>query len=426
VPGSDPLSRFAEGRGLAFSATADLPEQGATLTRSDGRVEAAVTGTLPGGVEGTLVHFTYTYTWTDSDDHTQTETRRFTLVVTRIPESIGFVPYLGFSGPGSHLSASAGGEDMAPIHMDKSEVLKRASAFAYKGTRETWLAQLLSPAMWQWLERCDEDFGFELANGVLVVGREDYLTEEPQLTAVCEDAAHLASALREESLEEVGTGGEAEAAKDPDAEDPRMEAALRDVAVAAPADVTAAVPAFTSHARSSPYTLFRALRFAVLLTLVLNVPAVAVPIILIGESQWVLLAAIEGALILLIFFFAFRSRVRACGTKYSEEAFYRAYAAERELKLEEPLHFAAGHVEAKLPFKPDRVFSGPLPGGPTNGSLVLAGDGTKRSDRIAVVAGPNGPVAEAELRAEAPGISAKLLDSYAERLAKELAAAAAK
>lgn len=276
--------------------------------------------------------------------------------------------------------------------------------------------------MWQWLERCDEDFGFELANGVLVAGRDGYLTDEPQLTAVCEDAAHLASALREESLEEVGTSGEAEAAKDPDAEDPRMEAALRDVDVAPPADVTAAVPAFQSHARTSAYTLFRALGFAVLLTLVINVPAVAVPIVLISEGAWVWLAGIEVGLILLIAFFAFRSRVKACGKKYAEEAFYRAYAAERELKLEEPLHFAASHVEAKLPFKPDRVFSGPLPGGPTNGSLVLAGDGSKRSDRIAVVAGPNGPVAEAELHAEAPGISAKLLDSYAERLAKELAA----
>ena len=70
-------------------------------------------------------------------------------------------------------------------------------------------------------------------------------------------------------------------------------------------------------------------------------------------------------------------------------------------------------------------FTGPLPNGPTTGSLVLVGDGSKRDDRIAVVAGPSGPVAEAELRAEAPGISAKLLDSYTESLTKELAAATA-
>jgi hypothetical protein len=265
-----------------------------------------------------------------------------------------------------------------------------------------------------------------LANGVLVAGRDGYLTDEPQLTAVCEDAAHLASALREESLEEVDTSGEAEAAKDPDAEDPRMESALGKAKVGTPANVVAAGPEFKSFLRRSPYTYWRALRFGILLTLVLNVPAVAIPILLISGGKWAWLAGFELGLILLIAFFAFRSRVGTQGSKYAAEAFYRGYAGARELKLEEPLHFAASHVEAKLPFKPDRVFSGPLPGGPTNGSLVLAGDGTKRSDRIAVVAGPNGPVAEAELRAEAPGISAKLLDSYAERLAKELAAAAAK
>jgi hypothetical protein len=48
--------------------------------------------------------------------------------------------------------------------------------------------------------------------------------------------------------------------------------------------------------------------------------------------------------------------------------------------------------------------------------MVLCGDGSKRSGRIAMVAGPKGPFADEELKAEASGISAKLLDSYAERL----------
>ncbi len=55
-----------------------------------------------------------------------------------------------------------------------------------------------------------------------------------------------------------------------------------------------------------------------------------------------------------------------------------------------------------------------------SGSLALSGDGSKRSDRVAVIAGPRGPVAEAELQAEAPGLSATTLDGYAERLAKEV------
>ncbi|HEV7769534.1 MAG TPA: hypothetical protein VGO66_02625 [Solirubrobacterales bacterium] len=415
------LAKFAELHGLAFAPSADLPAQGDTLSRDGGKAEGVAGGTLPGGIEGTLAHFVYVYTWTDSDNHSHSEDRRFTLVVTRIPESIGFLPYLGFSGPDSKLSARAGGEDMAPIDMSKSEVLKHATAMAYKGTRETWLAQLLSPALVQWLERCDGDFGFELANGVLCAGRSGYLSDPHELEAVCADAAHLATAIREESLEEVGTGGEeAEAATDPDAVDPQMETALRDVELDSPANTGAAKGAFKSYARRAPATSFGALRFALLLSLGLNIPAAAIPIILISEGAYLPLALIEGALVLTVFFFSFRSRVRQRSSKYAEEAFYRAYATDRELKLEEPLHFAATHAEAKLPFKPDRVLSGPLPGG-SNGSLTLTGDGAKRSDRIAIVAGPTGPVAETELQAEAEGISAKLLDGYAARLAKEVA-----
>jgi hypothetical protein len=414
------LAKFAKEQGLQYAERVDLPDQGRTLCEN-GTVEGAATGTLPGGVEGSLIHYRYTYTWTDSDNHSHSEERRFTLVVTRIPESIGFLPYMGFSGPASKLSAGAGGEDMAPIDMSKSEVLKQAAAMAYKGTRETWLAQLLSPALVQWLERCDEDFGFELANGVLCVGRSGHLSSPGELTAVCADASHLAGAIREESLEEVGTSGEeAEAASDPDAADPAMEKALREVELDPPATLGAAEGTFASYARRTPATALGSLRFALLLTLALNIPGIALPIVFLSEGFYLPLAVIEGGLILIVFSFSFRSRVRQRGRKYAEEAFYRAYAAERELTLEEPLHFAAGHAEAELPFKPDRVFSGPLPGG-TNGSLVLAGDGSKRSDRIAVVAGPRGPIAEAELQAEAPGLSAKLLDGYAEKLAAELA-----
>jgi hypothetical protein len=420
-PPADPLAAFADAHGLAYAKSAELPEQGSTLTRADGKTEGATSGKLPGDIDGSLVHFTYTYTTTDSDNHTQTHTRRLTLVVTQIPESIGFIPYLGFSGPGSNLSANAGGEDMAPIDMSDNEGLKHAHAYAYKGTSQTWLAQLLSPALVEWLARCEDDWGFELSSGVLVAGRDGYLSKPSELQAACEDAAHLAGAIREESLEETETGGaEAEAAKDPDAVDPRMEKALQEVQLDAPADVKAADGAFRSYARSSAATFFGALRFALLLALVLNIPGIALPITFIAEGLYVPLAVIEGALIGVTFFFSFRSRVRKSGAKYAEEAFYRAYAAARELRLEEPLHFAATHAEAKLPFKPDRVLSGPLPGG-SSGSLALLGDGTKRSDRIAVVGGPKGPVAEAELKTDLPSLSAKDIDGYSQRLAAELA-----
>lgn len=416
---ADSLSKFAQNHGLAYAERVDLPQQGSTLSHSDGKVEGAATGKLPGGIEGSLVHFTYTYTWTDSDHHTHTETRRFTLVVTQVPESIGFLPYMGFAGSDSHLSPMAGSTEMTKIDLGRDRGFEGAHACAYKGTSQGWLTQLLSPALTEWLARSEDDWGFELADGVLCAGRSGYLTEAGDLETVCEDAAHIAGAIRQESVEEA-EGGDAQldAAKDPDAADPQMEKALAMVKTETPAYLTAALPAYRSYARRAGDTFFSALKGAVLLTLLLNIPGAAIPIVTIVQGAYVVLAVIEGALLAIIFFFMFRSKVKSDSRKYAEEAFYRGYAAQRGLKLEEPLRFAASHAEAKLPFKPDRVMSGPLPGG-GEGSLVLCGDGSKRSDRIAVFLGPKGPVAEAGLESESPGLSTKDLDTFFEQLAGE-------
>lgn len=416
---ADSLQKFAEDRNLAYAARVDLPQQGSTLSHSDGKVEGAATGQLPGGIEGNLVYFTYTYTWTDSDDHTHTETRRFTVAVTQVPESIGFLPYMGFSGSGSHLSPTAGSAEMTKIDLGKDRGFKGASAYAYKGTSQSWLTQLLSPALLDWLARSEDDWGFELADGVLCAGRSGYLTDAGTLATICEDAAHIAGAIREESVEEAENGdAQLDAAKDPDAADPQMEKALARMKIETPAYLTAALPAYRSYVRRAGDTFFSALKGAALLTLLLNIPGAAIPIVTIVQGAYVALAVIEGAILAIIFFFMFRSKVKGDSRKYAEEAFYRGYAESRHLKLEEPLHFAASHAEAKLPFKPDRVMSGPLPGG-GEGALVLCGDGSKRSDRIAVVLGPKGPVAEAGLESESPGLSAKDLDTFFEQLAGE-------
>ena len=418
--GANSLASFAEASGLAYSAHADLPAQGSTLTRDTGAVEGAATGALPGGIEGTLAHFTYSYTVTDSDNNSHTEHRRLTLVVTAIPVSIGFVPYLGFSRGASHLLATAGGTKMRRIELGGAPELKRASAFIFAGTNENWQAQLFSPALLEWLARSEDDFGFELANGVLIAGRGDYINAEAELRALCEDAAHLAETIAEEAQEAVDTGGaEANAAKDPDATDPKMEAALARVELDPPAHLRDAEGAFRGDAGTSFGTFLNALGTAIALVLILNVPGAALPIVLAVEGQFVLLAAIELGLLLIAFFFIFRSKLRSRGRKYAEEAFFRGYARSRGLTLEEPLRFLATHSDAKLPFKPDRVMSGPLPGG-GEASLALVGDGSKRKDRIAVVGGPAGPLAESELEAEAPGLSAKDLDTYLEQLAGEV------
>jgi hypothetical protein len=99
-----------------------------------------------------------------------------------------------------------------------------------------------------WLARSEADLGFELADGVLCTSRKGYVEDATALTALCADAAHLTAAIRRESVEEEGSAGAAaEAAKDPNAQDPRVEAALRQVAVDPPADINAATATFRGH-----------------------------------------------------------------------------------------------------------------------------------------------------------------------------------
>src|SRR5690242_2431678 len=110
------LAKFAALQGLAYGPTAELPTEGGTLGEG-GKVEDAATGSLEGG-DATLAHYSYVHTWTDADNHTHSETRRFTLVVARIPESIGFVPYLGFAGRATAFSSLAGSTEMRQVDLD--------------------------------------------------------------------------------------------------------------------------------------------------------------------------------------------------------------------------------------------------------------------------------------------------------------------
>lgn len=420
----DSIASFAKANGLAYAPSAALPKQGSTL-REGGKVDGTAAGKLSDELDGTLAHYSYVETWTDSDNNTHSETRHFTLVVTQIPESIGFVPYLGCSGPASHFSPFAGSTETEGVDLGEDKALDDYRACVYKGTSKTWLPQLFSPALLDWLARSEDDFGFELANGVLCVGRSALVNDQPGLKAIWEDGAHLATAIRKECMEEVESGAAAtDSAQEVGVDDPRMEAALAAAKVPSPPTISSAQPAFNGLLLRKASTYLGGLGRGIAIWLVVNLFLSALTINIYVQANGTakqVTTAIEAVLLLLFVFFAVRRVVRGRSEKYAAEAFYRAYAADRQLTVEAPLHFAATHAEAKLPFKPDRVFSGTLPGG-LEGSLALAGDGSKRSDRIAMVAGPQGPFSEEELRAEAGGISAKLLDGYVQRLEEEITA----
>jgi hypothetical protein len=413
------IAAFAKAHGLAFSEHPQLPSDIDLLAQSDPKVGPGASGKLPGGIDGTISH--YTYTTTDSDHHTHYH--QYTVVLTLVPESMGFAPALGFSGAGSGVSASVGTRAGREVDLGEDEALDGARLQAYEGINEGWLHELISPSMVDWLARSPDDFGFQLSNGVLCAARNLHLTAAADLEALCNDASHVAGALRREAVEEVETGGaSATAAKRPEsAEDTMVANAMRKFGADSEVpDVGSAVRPFRRMILRNPGAWLFKLLTAALIVLVVNIPAAAIPILLAINGQILWLAVFEGALLLIVFFFVMRSHVRGGAEKYANEAFFRAYARDRKLTLEDPLHFSAVNAEAGLTFTPERVLAGELPGG-ASGSLALVGTGLKRADRIAIVAGPKGPVASLPLEVSPPGLSAEDLDGYAKRLAAKVA-----
>ena len=103
------LGAFAEEHGLEVVERPDLPEHGGTLARASAEAGPAAKGKLPGGLEGTLTHFDYTTS--DNDGHHYHHP--LTLVVTRVPESMGFAPFLGYAGGASDIDQT--GPDLGQV-----------------------------------------------------------------------------------------------------------------------------------------------------------------------------------------------------------------------------------------------------------------------------------------------------------------------
>ena len=128
--------------------------------------------------------------------------------------------------------------------------------------------------------------------------------------------------------------------------------------------------------------------------LLLNIPN---PLLAVAIFEMVVIATTT--------FLSVRHEINSRSQSCAVEAFWQQYARARDLKADDPLEFAATHAKAELPGRPQRVMNGSFGG--VGGALLITGDGLKRGDAIALVAGPSGPVASADFEASAPGASAQ-------------------
>jgi hypothetical protein len=401
------LSEFAQAHGLTLAPDAELPADGDLLGKDALKLHGAATGSLPGGEPGTLCHLSYTYR---SNDATHTATR--TAAVLRVSESIGFAPYLAAGGTGGlgrsvkRVDLAGGGEVRAAEEID-----------------DAWLTELLSPAFTEWIHRSSDDFEWELANGVLCASRHGYLTGESDLARLCTDAALIAKTVREESLEEVDSGQATRSAAKPTKLKPQDQLVNSILAKTTfghpPTDIASARAQFREVVVRHPSTYLMSFFMTLLVMLIVNVIGGGIYGLLLNlpnPGRAVLIY--QGVLFVVVGFFVLRRQINGTSQKLATEGFWQQYVKTRGLTVEDPSSFAATHAKADLPGNPVRVMTGAFDGVP--GSLMITGDGLKRGDSIALVAGEAGPTATAEFDVSAPGASAEALDRYAADLVLDL------
>ncbi len=186
-----------------------------------------------------------------------------------------------------------------------------------------------------------------------------------------------------------------------------------------PANVETALGVAQAQARSTPKVIVGSIMSTLVIMLVVNI---------IGGGIYGLLLTVgdplknvliyQLILFVVIGYFRFRFVVNDVAKTAAAEAFWQGYEREHELSEVDPLGFSAQHAQAGLPGKPIRVLEGMFGG--LRGFLMLTGDGRERGDEIALVRGPKGPTAVAELNVSAPGISGPALDEHVATLLLDL------
>lgn len=401
------LDDFAEAHGLAAGTGGEMPDTGSLLSVG-AAIDGAAHGELPGGESGIV----FTCTWeTRSDDTTTTHKR--TAVVIRLPESMGYAPYLQIG----HLF----GISPRIIKMRDFEPAKDVRVVVDNGVDQGWLTELFSPAFSEWLQRSPGDFGAELDAGVLVVARDGHLYGEEKLVQLCEDACRVAQEIREEALEEVESGGGSIAKSE--APDIRTQIA-RGLApelleTGTPANIESKLAEAQSRARRIPGMYLSTITGTLLIMLGINIIGGGIYglLLTVGDPLKNVLVY-QAILFVVVGFLRYRHITNDLAKKASAETFWQGYERDRQLTEVDPLQFSAAHAEADLPGKPVRVLEGLFGGVP--GFLMLTGEGRERGDEIALVRGPKGPIAVTDLNLSAPGASTAGLDEHVATLLLDL------
>ena len=197
---------YASERGLRWSRRQGLPAATPLLRMGDSRrADELLTGTLPGGLEGSLALYTYEEHKRGSDGTEADEYHHFTLVLAKAPELSARLPAL-YVQRRFGFRFLDGAEDVfrktKRVELESERLDSRCEIFADPSCDDNWIRQLFEPSFVVFLaEETPEGFAFEVEGDVLCVNQRRHKHEAADLDAICEHAAIVARRLHEEAAE---------------------------------------------------------------------------------------------------------------------------------------------------------------------------------------------------------------------------------
>jgi hypothetical protein len=202
------MQGYAAQRGLGFAPSGALPATTPLLTAGNRReTQDLMTGTLPGGVEGTLAHYTFHVRTQSSQGRSSSVAYPHTVVLTQLPESAIFVKRLTCHSHRRLKTATLFGLDFSSdeeVHLESSVVRERFQIRTSGGQDQAWLRELFTPTFVDWLAtQTPEEFSFELVDGLLVVGVGERYNRADYLDWFCGVAAYVRNRIHSEVREDA-------------------------------------------------------------------------------------------------------------------------------------------------------------------------------------------------------------------------------
>jgi hypothetical protein len=202
------MQGYAGQRGLAFAPSASLPATTPLLTAGSRREsEDVMTGRLPGGLEGTLAHYTFYVRTQSTEGRSRHVPYPHTVVLTQLPESAIFVKHLTCHSHRRLKTGSLFGLDFSDdeeVQLESSVVRERFQIRTSASQDKAWLRELFTPTFIDWLAtQTPEEFSFELVDGLLVVAVGDRYNRADYLDWFCGVAAYVRNHIHSEVREDA-------------------------------------------------------------------------------------------------------------------------------------------------------------------------------------------------------------------------------